>query len=158
MGLEEEMRFVPPDKGDIADVSLAIRSIPGAWGSVDASGNYTPQLDQKTLWLMLKLDCQTCSALINDFAPPKYAEMFPKNLGNENGILHAQASKIRRGLFSAVWLLKITFILDDATYPIGFIAAPTQSSAWLSLQQLLNFSDSEHRFYLTAETAIGMIK
>lgn len=151
------MNALSPSRKDISDASLAIKSFAGAWGSVDPSGVYKPTLSGKQLWLMLRLEVDQCRAVVLNQSPPKYASLFPKNSQQEEGVVHAQASKVRSGFFQSVWLLKVTFILDDMTYPAGFLAGRSQSEVWMFLRRLLDQSHPEERFYLTAETAIGMV-
>ena len=151
------MKLIAPDEKDVSDVHMAIRTFRGAWGSVDPFGDYKPESNGKTLWIMFKYDFATCVSLVDDFAPPKYASMFPTSLELGEGVLHAQASKIKQGFFGSAWLMKVTYLVNDATYPIGFLAASSQSSLWSKLHSALDFRDDQvGRFYLTAETALAV--
>jgi hypothetical protein len=152
------MNALSPNKKDISDISLAINSFAGAWGSVDPTGVYTPTLSGKQLWLMMRVEVDEFRDTVLNQSPPKYAALFPQNSQEEKGVIHAQASKIRSGLFQSVWILKVTFMVDDMNYPVGFLAERSQSEVWMSLRRLLDQNHPEERFYLTAETAIGMLR
>lgn len=148
------MKLLTPNSNDIADIGLAIKSFDVAWGSINFSGVYEPMMNGKTLWLMTYYDVSDVKILYEETAPAKYIEMFQEAFEEERGILHAQASKIKTGFFSHAWVLKVTYMIDSKTFPVGFLGAATQAAVWTSFHNTLKFKG---RFALTAETSLAAL-
>lgn len=146
------MKLLKPNSKDIADIGLAIKSFSGAWGSIDPFGEYQPLINGKTLWLMFKFDIDDIKLLLEETAPSKYVKEMEDKFEEEQGVLHGQASKIKTGFFRNAWVLKVTYLIDRKTFPVGFLGAYEQTSLWQKFHETLNFKE---RFLLTAETAIS---
>lgn len=146
------MRLITPNSKDISDIGLAIHSFDVAWGSVNFEGAYEPMINGKTLWLMTYYDASDVKILYEETAPAKYFEMIEKGFEEERGVLHAQASKVKTGFFSHAWVLKVTYMIDRKTFPIGFLGASEQANLWTRLHECLKYRE---RFVLTAETALA---
>lgn len=146
------MRLLTPNSKDIADIGLAIQSFDMAWGSINFSGLYEPMINGKTLWLMTYYDVSDVKILYEESAPAKYVEMLEEDFEEDRGILYAQASKVKAGLFSHAWVLKVTYEIDRKSFPIGFLGAAEQTNLWTRLHNCLRYKE---RFVVTAETALA---
>jgi len=144
------MKLLTPNSKDISDVGLAIKSFKGAWGSINPIGYYEPMINGKTLWLMFNFEVSNANTLFEETAPAKYAGMVDKGFEANSGVIHAQASKIKTGFFSHAWVLKVTYMIDNKTLPLGFLGAPDQATLWRRLHNTLSYKE---RFLLTAKTA-----
>jgi hypothetical protein len=94
------MKFVPPSKRDLADISVAIESFEEAFGSVDALGRYDPSLDGISLWMMVKTDKKTMAMLWQDTGIDTGPESSYQNmLTGHDHKLYVKAFKAKRGFF-----------------------------------------------------------
>jgi len=148
------MKLLTPNNKDISDIGLAIKSFDLAWGSINFNGIYEPMLNGKTLWLMTYYDLSDVKSLYKEAVPKDYFEMFEKEFEDDRGIVHAQASKIKTGFLQSAWLLKVTYMIDQKTFPLGFLGATDQTALWTNLHDALQY---KKRFLLTAETALAPV-
>lgn len=149
------MKFVKPNSRDIADIGLAIKSFTGAWGCIDFFGDYQPQANGVTLWLMFNYSVSDIKILYEEVAPAEYSkrflEMLPTEIEADSGSLHAQATKVKTGLFSNGWVIKVTYLVDKYEFPVGFIGSTQQTMAWGKLHEALLLKE---RLVYNAQTAV----
>ena len=150
------MKIINNVSKDIDDIALAIKSFSGekpAWGSINPLGEYEPSANG-SLWIMLYHEVSSINVIYEDCVPSKFLEMKPESFESEEGIISTVAVKIKKGFSGYIWLLKVSYLIDDKTYPLGFLAAHEQSSLWLKLHEVLEY---DTRMLVSAETAIACI-
>lgn len=128
-----------PDRQDVWDVAIAIKSFGHAWGSVDQLGNYKEAVDPRQLWIMKPVDEKTIRILVRDSISPKYRDGFPNEESFTESIVHMQAFKVKVGFSSKAWIIKVTCMINECEYPLGYLASKFQSNAWFKMHNLLTF-------------------
>ena len=137
--MSKTLVHIRPDDRDIADVYLAIKSFKKAWGSVDPHGVFKQSVDDTQLWIMIPIEGGQVTCLIADCVPAVYQERYHSVSGFNKATIHAQSYKIKTGVLSTEWYSKVTCLIDEVEYPLGFIAARFQAEIWTLLHDILNY-------------------
>ncbi len=140
------MRFVPPNKRDIADISVAIESFDEAFGSIDPLGRYEPSLDGLSLFIMVKIGKETMAELWKDIGIDTGPESsYQDMLSGDDHKLYVKALKAKRGLFGKErWVGNVSFLFNRSQLSVGSVAGDTQSEMW---QHFRKFMDFERRLF-----------
>ena len=146
------MKFLIPEEKDIFDIAVAIRSFGKAWGSVDPLWNYKESVDPRQLWIMKPLDEESISVLVIEIVAERFKSLFSPEEGYGEGAIHMQAYKIKSGFSSTSWVIKITCIINETEYPLGYVAANHQSEAWVKMHKVFQFKGV---LYDTIESALN---
>ena len=150
------MKIINTSSKDLDDIALAIKSFSRdkpAWGAINALGEYEPSANGY-LWIMFYHEVSSINVIYEDCVPAKFLEMKPDSFESEEGIISTVAVKIKKGFSGYAWLLKVSYLIDEKTYPLGFLAADEQRSLWLKLHNVLKY---DTRMLVSAETAIACI-
>jgi hypothetical protein len=134
------MRFVPPNKRDITDLSVATASFDEAFGSVDPFGRYEPSRDGVSLWMMVEIDKETMATLWHDIGIDTGAESsYRSMLAGHGHKLYVKALKAKHGFFGKErWVGNVCFLFDRMQLPVGSVGGHTQSEMWQHFRKFIN--------------------
>jgi hypothetical protein len=140
------VKTVPPTKDDLAQIDLAIRSFPNAWGCVSRDGKFTPGIaDPSPLWMQIgsgatQMDALWRHAGIDTGAKSSYAAMMAANQHTVTILFF----KVRKTLFRAVWVGNVSLDFGGSKLYVGSVAGRTQANMW---RQLRAFIEEEGKLY-----------
>jgi hypothetical protein len=150
------MKTLPPTKGDLAQIDLAIRSFPNAWGCVRRDGSFMPGiLDPTLLWMMIgSTDAQMAAlwrlAGMKTDSKSSYAAM----LAAKQHHVTLMFSKVRKSLFRSAWVGNVSMDFDKINVCAGSVAGRTQADMW---RQLRAFVEADGKLYPSTTAAFDAI-
>ena len=140
------MKTVRATKDDLAQIDLAIRSFPNAWGCVSRDGTFTPGVaDPSLLWMKIgsgatQMDALWRHAGIDTGAKSSYAEM----MAAKQYTVTILFFKVRKPLFRSVWVGNVSLDFGGSNIYVGSVAGRTQADMW---RQLRAFIEDEGKLY-----------
>lgn len=150
------MRMISVTADDLKQIDIAIRSFPGAWGCVGPDGVFRPgAADSSMLWIMIPSNAAEMDALwrragISTDESSSYGEM----RSAQQHCITMQFFKMRKSLFSAVWIGHVSFDFDRGNLTAGCIAARMQVDMWRQLRAFIDGSGRLHSSAREAQAAI----
>lgn len=154
--LAVKIKTVSPNRNDLMQIDLAIRSFRTAWGCISPDGAFRPgAADPTQLWIMIKSDATKMSELwrrseISTDAKSSYAEM----LSATDHFVRLVFFKARPSLFRTAWLGNVSLYFHGSTLYVGSVAARAQLAMW---QQLRAFMDGAGALHPSTSAAIEAV-
>jgi hypothetical protein len=146
------VKTVPPTVDDLAQIDLATRSFPNAWGCVGPDGSFMPGiLDPNMLWMMIGSTAAEMGALwrlagVSTDSKSSYADMMAAKRHTVTTIFF----KVRKSLFRSAWVGNVSLDFDKSTINVGSVAGRTQADMW---RQLRAFVDGDGRLHASTAAA-----
>ena len=146
------MKTVPPNPDDLAQIELAIRSFPNAWGCVGRDGTFTPgPADPSLLWMQIgsgatQMDELWRKAGVDTGAKSPHAAM----MAGKQHTVTVSFFKVRRPLFRSAWVGNVSLDFSGSNVYVGSIAGRTQAGMW---RQLRAFMEDEGKLYPNTSAA-----
>jgi len=145
------LKAVQPTRDDLAQIDLAIRSFPNAWGCVSRDGRFTPGVaDPSQLWLMIgsgptQMDALWRQAGIDTGPKSSYAAM----MAAKQHTVTVLFFKVRKQLFRSAWIGNVSLDFSGRHINVGCVAGRTQADMW---RQLRAFLEDEGKLYPSTVT------
>jgi hypothetical protein len=143
--------LLSPTQQDLSEAELAIRSFPGAYGSIDSTGEFRPSAaDARFLVLFIPITSNSMTAVwqANGIATDEKSSFAKMQFSSEHCI-DVDFFKLRRGWFDSIWVGNVK--LNFANSVIG---GATQAAMW---RQLREFIDCERNLYVSTQAAVAAV-
>ena len=150
------MKTVQPTKDDLAQIDLAIRSFPNAFGSVRADGSFNPLIADPTwLYLMVPSTAASMNALwgqagLNTDAQSCHAEM----MAAKEHFVTVMFTKVRKSLFRTGWVGNVSLDFGGSNIYVGSVAGRTQANMWRQLRAFIEEEGKLHPGTAAAQEAV----
>jgi hypothetical protein len=135
------VKTVSPTADDLAQVDLATRSFPNAWGCVGLDGRFTPSImDPTWLWMMMRSNAKEMNVLWEQAgrstgAQSSHAAM----IAAKEHVVTVMFAKVRKSLFRAGWIGNVSLDFDRSNLYVGSVAGRTQADMWRQLRKFLEY-------------------
>ena len=149
------MKPILPNKQDITDAEMAMRSFDSATGTVDILGEYNPGRDPRIMYLLVMMTIDEMSLLwkfsgINTDETSSYKDM----LDTKQPMLDIRFFKVKKGLFKNVWVGNVSFFIDGGAVGVGSIAGKAQAEMWIQLKKFIGLEHQLHDSTLGAYESV----
>jgi hypothetical protein len=147
------LRSLSPTQQDLSDTEIAIRSFPGAYGSIDSAGEFRPSAgDSRMLVIFIPITSNSMTELwrVSGIATDAKSSFATMQSSPEHWI-DVYFFKLRRGLFGSIWVGNVKLSFAKSEIVIGSIAGSTQEAMW---RQLREFIDGEGNLYDSTDAAV----
>ena len=150
------MKTLQPTKDDLAQIDLAIRSFPNAWGCVSRDGKFTPGIaDPSLLWMQIGSDSTQMDALwrnaeIDSGAKSSYAAM----MASKQHTVTILFFKVRKTLFRSGWVGNVSLDFGGSNIYAGSVAGRTQADMWRQLRCFIEEEGKLHPGTAAAQEAL----
>jgi hypothetical protein len=134
------MKTIRPTRDDFAQLEIAIKSFPGAFGRHDAHGNFQGSiLEPNEFWLAWRSNAAAMDRLWQDAGlSTSGGSAHPEMMRAKEHHVSVGFFKVRKGLFRTVWLGNVHLDFDNKSMYAGSIAGRTQSDMWRHLHAVLD--------------------
>ena len=145
------MKTVPPTNDDLAQIDLAIRSFPNAWGCVSRDGRFTPgALDPSLLWMQIGSGATQMDALWRQAGIDTGTKSYAAMMAAKEHAVTISFFKVRKPLFRSAWVGNISLDFGGNTVYVGSVAGRTQAEMW---RQMRAFMEDEGKLYPNTSAA-----
>lgn len=147
-------KLLSPTARDLCETELAIRSFPGAYGSITRAGEFRPSIaDSRMLSIYIPI---TSEAMTNLWRGNRIStdskSAFAKMQVSREHCIDVNYFKLKRGWLGSMWIGNVKLGFDKSQIAVGSLGGASQASMW---HQLRKFTDNEINLYDSTDAAIN---